>query len=36
MAGVFEQKIRTLAAALEHEDLEQRESARTTSRGFID
>ena len=25
-----------LAAALEHEDIEQRESARTTLRGFID
>ena len=36
MAGVFEQKIRALAAALEHEDIEQRESARTTLRGFID
>jgi site-specific DNA recombinase len=36
MAGVFEQKIRALAAALEHEDLELRESARTTLRGFID
>ena len=36
MAGVFEQKIRTLAVALEHEDLEQRESARSTLRGFID
>ena len=36
MAGVFEQKIRALAAALEHEDTEQRESARTTLRGFID
>lgn len=36
MAGVFEQKIRALAAALEHDDLEQRESARSTLRGFID
>ena len=27
---------RTLATALEHDDLEQRESARTTLRGFID
>src|SRR5688572_27763501 len=36
MAGVFEQKIRTLAAALEHEDLETRESARSALRGFID
>ena len=36
MASVFEQKIRALAAALEHEDIEQRESARTTLRGFID
>ena len=36
MAIVFEQKIRTRAAALEHEDLELRESALTTLRGFID
>ena len=36
MASVFEQKIRALAAALEHEDIEQRESAWTTLRGFID
>lgn len=36
MATVFEQKIRTLAAALEHEDLETRESARSALRGFID
>lgn len=36
MAAVFEQKIRELAAALEHENLELRESARTTLRGFID
>ena len=36
MAGVFEQKVRGLAAALEHEDLEQRELARSTMRGFID
>jgi site-specific DNA recombinase len=36
MAAVFVEKIRTLAAALEHKDLEQRESARTTLRGFID
>ena len=36
MAAVFEQKIRALAAALEHEDFEQRESARSTLRGFID
>ena len=36
MANVFEQKVRALARALEHEDLEQRESARSTMRGFID
>lgn len=36
MAHVFEQKIRGLAAALDHEDLELRESARSTLRGFID
>jgi site-specific DNA recombinase len=36
MATIFEQKIRNLAVALEHEDLEQRESARSTLRGFID
>ena len=36
IVGIFEQKIRTLAAALEHEDLEMREAARTTVRGFID
>jgi site-specific DNA recombinase len=36
MAAVFEQKIRTLAAALEHEDLETRESARSALRGFVD
>ena len=36
MASVFEHKIRTLAAALDHGDLEQRKSARTTVRGFID
>jgi hypothetical protein len=30
MASVFEQKIRALAAALEHGDLELLESARTT------
>jgi len=36
MATVFEQKIRGLAAALEYEDIEQRQSARTTLRGFID
>jgi hypothetical protein len=35
-ATIFEQKIRALAAALEPEDLELRESARTTLRGFID
>jgi hypothetical protein len=34
MAGVFEQKIRALTAALEHEDVELRESVRTTLRGF--
>jgi hypothetical protein len=36
MATVFEQKIRGLAVALENDDLELRESARTTLRGFID
>ena len=36
MARDFEQKIRALAAALEHEDLEQREAARSALRGFID
>lgn len=36
MATVFEQKIRTLAAALEHEDVETREGARSALRGFID
>jgi site-specific DNA recombinase len=36
MADVFERKIRQLAAALEHEDAELRETARQTLRGFID
>lgn len=36
MAVVFEQKIRQLAAALEHEDAELRETARQALRGFID
>jgi site-specific DNA recombinase len=36
MATVFEDKVRKLAAALEHDDIELRESARTTLRGFID
>ena len=36
MARVFEQKIQQLAAALEHEDAELRESARQTLRGFLD
>jgi hypothetical protein len=35
MAGVFAQKIRGLAAALENERLEQRESARATLRCVI-
>ena len=36
MAKVFEQKIEQLAAALEHEDAELRETARQALRGFID
>ena len=36
MAGVFEQKIGQLAAALEHEDAELCETARQALRGFID
>ena len=36
MASVFEQKIGQLAAALEHEDAELRETARQALRGFID
>ena len=36
MARVFEQKIEQLAAALEHEDAELRETARQALRGFID
>jgi len=36
MARVFEQKIEQLAAALEHEDAEFRETARQALRGFID
>ena len=36
MADVFRQKTIQLAAALEHEDEEQRESARQLLRGFID
>ena len=36
MAHVFEQKIQQLAAALEHEDAELRETARQALRGFID
>jgi hypothetical protein len=36
MAVIFEQKIRALAAALAHEDIEERGPARTTVRGFID
>lgn len=36
MAQVFERKIGQLAAALEHEDAELRETARQALRGFID
>jgi len=36
MAHIFEQKIGQLAAALEFEDPEQRETARQALRGFID
>lgn len=36
MAKVFENKVRQLAAALTHDDIELRESARSTLRGFID
>ena len=36
MARVFEQKIEQLAAALEHENAEFRETARQALRGFID
>jgi len=36
MADVFQQKTMQLAAALEHEDEEQRETARQTLRGFVE
>ncbi|WP_291988246.1 recombinase family protein [Luteitalea sp.] len=36
MAVIFENKVRQLAAALSHDDIELRESARSTLRGFID
>jgi site-specific DNA recombinase len=36
MAEVFRQKATALAAALEHDDKEQREAARQVLRGFID
>lgn len=36
MATIFEDKVRKLAAALQHDDIELRESARSTLRGFID
>jgi hypothetical protein len=36
MARVFAHKVRALADGLEHEELEQRESARSALRGFID
>jgi hypothetical protein len=36
MAQVFEQKIAQLRAVPEHDDIELRESARETLRGFID
>jgi hypothetical protein len=36
MAEVFRQKTMQLAAALEHEDEEEREAARHALRGFID
>ena len=36
MARVSEEKVMNLTAALEHPDLEQRESARSILRGFIE
>jgi hypothetical protein len=36
MATVYRQKVERLAAALAHEDEDQREAARSALRGFID